>query len=155
VTSQFLAAAAAVGLLSAGLANASETRSFEAMTGQSAMFGSGEGSGAAGDKCRVDVVRTGSAGTADVSRQEFSDGSCVCSVTTGPAGNNGSAETVVSNLLRDRECAGVAGGGGGGDAGAAAAGGGGGIGGGAVIGVLFAVSAAGIGLAAGGKDSPG
>lgn len=154
MTSQFLAAAAAVGLLSAGLANASETRSFEAMTGQTAMFGSGEGSGAAGDKCRVDVVRTGSAGSADVSRQEFSDGSCVCTVTTGPAGNNGSAETVVSNLLRDRECAGAAGGSGG-EAGAAAAGGGGGIGGGAVIGVLFAVSAAGIGLAAGGKDSAG
>lgn len=107
MTSHLLAAAAAVGLLGAGIANAGETRSFEAMTGQTAMFGEGEGGGA-GDKCRVDVVRTGSAGSADIARQNFSDGSCVCTITTGPASGNGSAEAVVGNLLRDRECEGAA-----------------------------------------------
>jgi hypothetical protein len=157
VISQFLAAAAAVGLMGAGFANASQTRSFEAMTGQTAMFGGGEGGGAEGGTCRVDVVRSGSAGSADITRQTFSDGSCVCMITTGPAGNNGSAEAAVTNLLRDRECAGapVAGAAGGQAAGAAA--GGGGMGGGAVIGVLFGVAALGVGVAAGGgkKDSAG
>jgi hypothetical protein len=153
VTSQFLAAAAAIGLMSAGLANASETRSFEAMTGQVAMFGAGEGGGADSDKCRVDVVRTGAAGSADITRQTFSDGSCVCTITTGPAGGNGSAETAVTNLLRDRECEGAAVAGG--DVAGAAAGGGG-MGGGAVIGVLFGVAALGVGVAAGGGgDSAG
>jgi hypothetical protein len=151
VTSQLLAAAAAIGLLGAGFANAGETRSFEAMTGQAAMFGAGEGGGAAGDKCRVDVIRTGSAGSADISRQTFNDGSCVCTITTGPAGNNGSAETIVSDLLRDRECgvpaAAVA---------DAATGGGAAGGGGTVIGVLFGLAALGVGVAAGGgSDSPG
>jgi hypothetical protein len=153
VISQFLAAAAAVGLMGAGLANASQTRSFEAMTGQTAMFGSGDGGGADGGTCRVDVVRSGSAGSADVTRQTFSDGSCVCTVTTGPVDSNGSAEAIVSNLLRDRECAGAP------TAGneAAGAAGGGGMGGGAVIGVLFGVAALGVGVAAGGgkKDSAG
>jgi hypothetical protein len=107
VISQFLAAAAAVGLMGAGFANASQTRSFEAMTGQAAMFGNGGGGGAEGGTCRVDVIRSGSAGSADITRQTFSDGSCVCTVTTGPTGSNGSAETVVTNLLRDRECAGA------------------------------------------------
>jgi hypothetical protein len=147
VTSHLLAAAAAIGLLGAGFANAGETRSFEAMTGQAAMFGTGEGGGAAGDQCRVDVVRTGSAGTADVTRQTFSDGSCVCTVTTGPASSNGSAETIVTNLLRDRECAGAAvvsnepakaGGGGGG-----------------IVGALAGVAGVGGAVAASGNDSPG
>jgi hypothetical protein len=149
VTSHFLAAAAAVGLLSAGLVNASETRSFEAMTGRSTMFGSGEGSGADAGRCRVDVVRSGSVGTADISRQEFSDGSCVCTVTTGPSGNNGSAEEIVNRLLRDRECAGAP------APGEEASQAGGGPGG--LIGALAAVAGVGTaGVAASsGKDSPG
>ncbi len=154
MTSNLLAAAAAVGLLGAGLANAAETRSFEAMTGQVAMFGAGEGGGAAGDKCRVDVVRSGSPGSADIARQTFSDGSCVCTITTGAAGSNGSAETVVANLLRDRECEGAPTAG---NEAADAASSGGGVGGGAVIGVLFGVAALGVGVAAGGgnNDSDG
>jgi hypothetical protein len=148
VTSNLLAAAAAVGLLSAGFANAGETRSFEAMTGQSAMFGNGEGGGAAGDKCRVDVVRTGSAGAADITRQSFSDGSCVCTITTGSADSNGSAEAIVTNLLRDRECEGAAAVG---DEAAKAGGGGGGV-----IGALAGVAGVGGGIAAGaGNDSAG
>lgn len=148
--SQFFAA---VGLMGAGFANASQTRSFEAMTGQAAMFGGGGGGGAEGGMCRVDVVRTGSAGSADVTRQTFSDGSCVCTITAGPAGSNGSAESVVTNLLRDRECAGAPLAGNVGSEAAA----GGGMGGGAVVGVLFGVAALGVGVAAGGgkKDSAG
>jgi hypothetical protein len=147
VTSQFLAAAAAVGLLGAGLANAGETRSFEAMTGQAAMFGSGEGGGAAGDKCRVDVIRTGAPGSADITRQTFNDGSCVCTITTGPNDNNGSAEAVVSNLLRDRECeSAVAPGGEASEAG-------GGFG--TIAGVLAATAGLGAGVGASGSDSAG
>lgn len=156
MTSYLLTAAAAVSLLGAGFANAGETRSIEAMTGQVAMFGGGQAGDASGDKCRVDVIRSGAPGAADVSRQTFSDGSCVCTVTTGPNGTNGAAETVVANLLRDRECAGtpavVT------DTGSAAAASGGGVGGGAVIGVLFGVAALGVGVAAGGgggSDSAG
>ncbi len=146
MTSHLLAAAAAVGLLGAGFANAGETRSFEAMTGQSAMFGSGEGGSAAGDKCRVDVIRSGSTGTADVTRQAFSDGSCVCTVTTGPSDSNGSAETIVSGLLRDRECEGAPAPG----EEASQAGGPGGM-----IGVLAAVAGVGGGVAVTGSDSAG
>jgi hypothetical protein len=148
VISQFLAAAAAVGLMGAGLANASQTRSFEAMTGQSAMFGSGDGGGADGVTCRVDVVRSGSAGSADVTRQTFSDGSCVCTVTTGQVDSNGSAEAIVSNLLRDRECEGAPGP----DGKVAKAGGGTGI-----IGALFGIAAVGggVGASSSGNDSAG
>jgi hypothetical protein len=146
VLSQFLAAAATVGLLGAGLANSAETRSFEAMTGQIAMFGNGEGGGA-DNKCRVDVVRSGAAGTADIVRQTFNDGSCVCTITTGPEGNNGSAEEIVTNLLRDRECASTPAIG---EDAAQAAGGPG-----TIIGVLAAVAGAGGGVAVGGNDSAG
>lgn len=149
MTSQFLAAAAAVGLIGAGVAGASETRSFEAMTSQVAMFGNGEGGGASGGTCRVDVVRTGPAGSADVTRQTFTDGSCVCTVTTGPASSNGAAENVVANVLRDRTCGDPVAGG------EEAAGSGGGMGGGAIVGVLFGVGALAVGVAAGGSDSPG
>ena len=32
------------------------------------------------------------------------DQSCVCTLVTGPAGNNGNAEDVVTAMLRDRTC---------------------------------------------------
>jgi hypothetical protein len=138
MTSHLLAAAAAVGLLGAGLANAGETRSIEAMTGQSAIFAAGEGGGAAGDKCRVDVVRTGSAGSADIARQNLSDGSCVCTITTGPAGGNGAAESIVGNLLRDRECEGGS---------TPAEESSGGMGTDTIVGIVFGVGAIGAGVA--------
>lgn len=155
MTSHLLAAAATIGLLGAGIAGASDTRSFEAMTGTAAMFGAagdlgGTGAGAAAGQCRVDVVRTGASGSSDISRQDFSDGSCVCTVVTGPAGNNGSAEATVEALLRDRTCAASP---------AAAAASEGGMGAGAVVGVLFGVgalvAAAASGGGGGGSDSPG
>ena len=63
--------------------------------------------GGSGGKCRVDVVRTGTAGVADITRSELSDGTCVCTVTTGQPSVNGAAENVVTNLLRDRTCDGA------------------------------------------------
>jgi hypothetical protein len=147
VTTYLLAAAAAVGLVGAGLANAGETRSFEAMTGQTAMFGAGEAGGAAGDMCRVDVVRSGSAGSADITRQIFSDGSCVCTITTGPAGNNGSAEDIVTGLLRDRKCEGAP------TPDGEVAEAGGGIG--TILGVVGATAGVGAGVGASGNDSAG
>jgi hypothetical protein len=150
VTSNLLAAAATIGLLGAGIAGASETRSFEALTSQVAANSEG-GSG----QCRVDVVRTGTAGAADITRQAFSDGSCVCTVTTGPAGNNGSAEAVVAALLRDRTCSGAPAPAGYGNAAAAGATGGGATG--TVVGVVAALTGVAVAAAAGGKkkDSPG
>lgn len=149
MTSHLLAAAAAVGLLGAGPANAGETRSFEAMTGLSAILAASEGATSAG-KCRVDVVRTGSPGSADVTRQSFADGSCVCTITTGPSDSNGSAESIVGNLLRDRECEGAP------NANSEAAEAAGGAGLGAIAGVLFGGGAIGAGVAnGGGSDSAG
>lgn len=108
MTSQIFAAIAAAGLLGAGVASATETRSFAALPAHLLMAAdSGDGGGDAG-KCRVDVVRNGAPGTADITRQVIDNGGCVCTITTGPSGNaNGSAEAVVAALLRDRECAGA------------------------------------------------
>lgn len=102
MTSQFLAAAASVALIGAGFTGAG-TRAIDAMPGVQTAFADGNGSGA--DKvCRVDVIRSGTPGNADITRQELDSGQCVCIVTTGPASNNGSAENVVTNLLRDKTC---------------------------------------------------
>lgn len=150
MTSQFLAAAASVALIGAGFTGAG-TRAIDALPGVQSAFADGNGSGA--DKvCRVDVIRSGNAGNADITRQELDSGQCVCIVTTGPASNNGSAESVVTNLLRDKTC---------GDAPlvgetvseVAAAGGGGG--GGTIIVTVLGVAGA-AGLAVGlGKDTNG
>ena len=60
-----------------------------------------------GNKCRVDVIRSGTPGTADITRLVENDGTCVCTVTTGAANGNGSAEGIVTSLLRDRACDGA------------------------------------------------
>ena len=101
MTSQILAATASVALIGANLAGVG-TRSIDAMPSiQSAIA---DGDGGSDNRCRVDVVRSGTAGVATVTRQDLAGGQCVCIVTTGPAGSNGSAEDVVTNLLRDRTC---------------------------------------------------
>ena len=109
MSSQIVAGIVAAGLVGAGVASASETRSVSALPSQSLMAVDGIGAGAgAGGECRVDVVRSGAPGSADVTRQVFANGSCVCTITTGPSGNaNGSAEAVVASLLRDRACDGA------------------------------------------------
>jgi hypothetical protein len=101
VTSQFLAAAASIALIGAGFTGAG-TRAIDAMPGVQTFFA--DGSGGADKVCRVDVIRSGNPGNANIARQELAGGKCVCIVTTGPASNNGSAEDVVTNLLRDKTC---------------------------------------------------
>jgi hypothetical protein len=105
VTSQFIAAAASVALLGAGFVGIDGTRSAEVLPAHQISFMSAQG--ASGGKCRVDVVRTGTAGVADITRSELTDGTCVCTVTTGQPSVNGSAESVVTSLLRDRSCDGA------------------------------------------------
>lgn len=107
MTSQFIAAAASVALLGAGFAGIEGTRSSDVLPAHQVAFTSAQG--ASGGQCRVDVVRTGTAGVADITRSELSDGTCVCTVTTGQPSVNGSAESVVTNLLRDRTCDGAPG----------------------------------------------
>lgn len=105
MTSQFIAAAASVALLGAGFAGIEGTRSSEVLPAHQIAFTSAQGT--SGGQCRVDVVRTGTAGVADITRSELSDGTCVCTVTTGQPSVNGAAETVVTNLLRDKSCDGA------------------------------------------------
>ena len=102
MTSQLLAAAASVALIGSGFAGASGVRSFEAM-GMTSAVADGEGAGASG-MCRVDVVRSGEAGTVTSTRQILKDGGCVCTLVTGPAGSNGNAEDVITGMMRDRTC---------------------------------------------------
>ena len=142
--SQFLAASASVALIGAGVAGSSAIRSFDALPSVQSAVADGEGGGAAAS-CRVDVIRAGTPGSASVTREVLTDGSCVCSITTGPASGNGSAENIVTALLRDRTCADapVVG-----EAASEAAAGGGGSG--VIIPVLVGVvGAAGLGVALG------
>jgi hypothetical protein len=91
--------------MGAGIASAAETRSFSALPTQLLMAADGSDTGG---ECRVDVVRKGTPGSADITRQVMNNGSCVCTITTGPSGSsNGSAEAVVAALLRDRSCDGA------------------------------------------------
>ena len=103
MTSQVLAAAASLALVGAGVAGTSGVRSFEAMPTRTSAVADGEGAGASG-MCRVDVVRSGEGGTVTSTRTMLNDGSCVCTLVTGPAGANGNAEDVVTGMLRDRTC---------------------------------------------------
>jgi hypothetical protein len=164
VSSQIVASVAAVALLGAGLANAGDIRASQAIAPAVSTFGAGADAGGSSDeKCRVDVDRSGTAGTADITRRQLDNGKCVCIVTTGKESVNGAAEEVVTALRRDKTCVGAplaaaaGGAAGGGAAGGAAAGAAGAAGGGA--GVLIPVilgGAAAAGLAVGmGKSSKG
>lgn len=141
--SQIFAVLASVSLVGAGLASATETRAFDALP---VLGAAGAGAGA-GDLCRVDVNRAGTPGSAAVTRQSVGD-ECICTITTGPSSNNGSAENIVNALLRDRTCDGAPP-----PAGDAAQAGGGG---GGIIGALAGiVSAGGAAVATSGGDSSG
>ena len=155
MSSQITAAIAAFGLVGAGVASANETRSVSALPTQSLMAVDGIGAGAgAGGECRVDLIRSGAPGSADVTRQVFNNGGCVCTITTGPSGNaNGSAEAIVASLLRDRTCDGAPPAGELGQA-SGAAGGGGGTSGAVLTALVAAGGAAGL-IVALGKDSKG
>lgn len=152
MSSQIIAAIVAAGLVGAGVASASETRSVSALPVQSLMAADGAG---AGGECRVDVIRSGTPGSADVTRQVFNNGSCICTITTGPSGNaNSSAEAIVGSLLRDRTCDGAPAPGNLGSQVAGAAGGGSGTSGTVLTVLIAAGGAAGLAVASG-KDSKG
>ena len=101
---QFLAAAASVALVGAGVAGAADVRASDAIPMGQAQLADGDGADAGGT-CRVDVIRTGDSGTVNTTRTVLADNSCVCTVVTGPADANGNAENVVNGILRDRTCA--------------------------------------------------
>lgn len=103
MTSQFIAAAASVALLGAGFSVVDGTRSAEALPMNSVSMGQA----LADPPARVDVIRSGPSGTAQITRTVLTDGTVVCTVTTGPAGSNGDAEDIVKNLIRDKSCAGA------------------------------------------------
>jgi hypothetical protein len=149
VTSQFIAAAASVALLGAGFTAVDGTRSAEALP----MNSVSAASGLADAPARVDVIRNGPSGTAKITRTVLTDGTTVCTVTTGPAGSNGDAEDIVKNLIRDKSCTGAPAPGN--PVSEAAVGSGGGGAGSVVIPVLIGtVGAAGLAVALGG-DSKG
>ena len=152
MSSQIIAAIVATGLVGAGVASASETRSVAALPVQFLMAADGIG---AGGECRVDVVRSGASGSADVTRQVYNNGSCVCTITTGPSGNaNGSAEAIVASLLRDRTCDGAPAPGNLGGQVSGVAGGGSGTSSAVLTALIAAGGAAGL-IVALGKDSKG
>lgn len=105
MTSQFIAAAASVALLGAGFSAVDGTRSAESLPMNSVSLVQGDVGGS--NRCRVDVIRSAPAGAADITRHVLTDGTCVCTVTTGPAGGNGGAESIVTNLIRDKACEGA------------------------------------------------
>lgn len=155
---QIVAILAAAGLVGVGVAGAAETRAFDAVPAAVAFMNDGA-STSADRKCRVDVIRTGTAGTADVTRQVLDNNQCVCVVTTGAEQVNGAAEEIVKALLRDRTCAGAplaaATGGNPGVGGAVSTAATAGGGSGAVLPVVIGgVGAAGLAVALG-KDSKG
>lgn len=63
----------------------------------------GLASGADG-ACRVSISRNATAGIFKVTREVFSNGSCRCSVSAGPASQGGSAEAAIAALRTSRNC---------------------------------------------------
>lgn len=103
MTSQILAAVSAIGLLGAGIAASGETRAFQAMPSMSS-FADGEGTGA-GEQCLVQILRTGSAGAAKLTRDTVESGGCLCTLSIGAAGANAADDATASALEQSKECA--------------------------------------------------
>ena len=142
----------ATALVVGGFAAGSETRSMGALPRTTALVAAGAAGAASAEKCIVDVVRTRAPGSSQIERDERPDGQCICRIFTGPSASNGSAESVVDALLRDRECANApAAPADGSTAGASAGATGGGLGG-AVLPVVFGVGAVGLGVGLAGSS---
>lgn len=144
----------ATALVVGGFAAGSETRSMGALPRTTALVAAGAAGAAGTEKCVVDVVRSRAPGSSQIERDERPDGQCICRIFTGPSASNGSAESVVDALLRDRECANApAAPADGSTAGASAGAGatGGGLGG-AVLPVVFGVGAVGLGVGLAGSS---
>jgi hypothetical protein len=105
VSVKIIALLASASLATSGAYAVSVTRAADVLPGAPSAF-MAEGN-AGGQQCRVDVVRSEPAGVAKVTRGVLPDGQCLCTVKTGPQGNNGSAESVVNELLNSRSCDGA------------------------------------------------
>ena len=81
------------GMVFAAAAQASVTRSSDAMNG-----------GARAGLCNVQVQRSEAPGVFSINREVLQDGSCVCSARTGPASQGGTAEAALGVLMQSREC---------------------------------------------------
>lgn len=57
-----------------------------------------------GQTCKVTVDRSQDAGVLDVTRQELGDGSCVCYIYTGPAGQEAAVEDQISTMQNSKSC---------------------------------------------------
>jgi hypothetical protein len=153
VTVKIIALLASASLATTGSFAVSATRAADVLPGAPSAFMADGNDG--GEKCRVEVVRTASPGAADVTRSVLANNRCVCIITTGPKSNNGSAEAIVDELLKDRTCDGAppAGNTGAGQtAGSGGAASGGGASGGVLGGLLGAVAVGGLAAGLGGKS---
>lgn len=59
---------------------------------------------AAARQCAVTVDRTRDAGVFSVTRQELSNGNCVCNIQTGPVGQAASVEGQIASMTQGRSC---------------------------------------------------
>jgi hypothetical protein len=105
VSTKIVALLASASLATSGVYAVSATRAADVLPGAPASF-TAEGD-AGGPQCRVDVIRSEPAGVAKVTRSVLADGQCLCTVKTGPQNNNGSAESIVNELLSRRSCDGA------------------------------------------------
>lgn len=105
MSSQLIAAAAFFALLGVAVASAEGTRSKTVLPPGAAIRQIAK-NGSSGT-CRVQLVRNGAAGTASITRLQNANGSCLCTVTTGSAKDNGAAEAIVKSVLRSKKCDGA------------------------------------------------
>lgn len=106
MSSQLIAAAAFFALLGVAVASAEGTRSKTVLPPDGAAIRQIAKNGSSGT-CRVQLVRNGAAGTANITRLQNANGSCLCTVTTGSAKDNGAAEAIVKSVLRSKKCDGA------------------------------------------------
>lgn len=106
MSSQSIIATAIFALLGTGLAAADGTRSAAVAPPVRAVAPMDPASGSDA-KCEVQVVRNGTPGMASITRLAKAGGSCLCTVTTGPAKTNGPAEGIVKGLLSSGKCDGA------------------------------------------------
>jgi hypothetical protein len=103
---QFFAALAFAGSSLVAFGSVGSVRSGDILPPVAASLQASESQGGArdGGRCRVDVLRTGESGQFDVTRIQLDSGECICTVVTGAAETNGTAEQSVAAILENRSC---------------------------------------------------
>lgn len=66
---------------------------------------SAQSSGNAPQQCAIQIKRNAQSGVFDVTRSVTRSGGCVCSVSTGPRDQGGSAESALAQLVLRKTCA--------------------------------------------------